>query len=66
MFNRGKVLAAMGEEAKAQQSFRLALKLSEKVAPATWTKSFAAVKIPTAAEMQTMEEAARALALQGG
>ena len=61
MFNRGKVLAAMGEEAKAQQSFRMGLKFAENAAPATWTKSFAAIKIPTNAEMEMMEQAADSL-----
>ncbi len=59
MFNRGKVLAAMGQEAKAQQSYQSAVKLAEKVAPATWTKSFAAIKVHTEAELKAMEKAAR-------
>ena len=66
IFNRGKVLAAMGEEATAQQSFRMALKLAEKVAPATWTKSFAAIKMPTDAEVKEMENAAASLADTAG
>ena len=67
MFNRGKVLAAMGDEAKAQDSYRLALKLAEGVASATWTKCFAAIKVHTDAELQAMEDAAGAfVSVQGG
>lgn len=67
MFNRGKVLAAMGDEAKAQQSYRLALSLAEGVAAATWTKCFAAIKVHTDAELQIMEDAAGVfVSVQGG
>lgn len=61
------MLAAMGDEAKAQQSYRLALSLAEGVAATTWTKCFAAIKVHTDAELQAMEDAAGVfVSLQGG
>ena len=58
MFNRGKVLSAMGEAGDAQKAYRMALASAEGSAPGTWTKCFAAIKEHTPVEVSSMEAAA--------